>query len=191
MIKIIPSLFIFLSFNFAHSAMEYITSKSCIEELKLLSDDTTQYNFTRKGPRGSYDIIEIPAYAGSERYTTVYNSEGYTEINSESGSCNFHKKDAAKNSDVKMLELFKKRLSQVEKLKLQSTNPFYGAVLFDFALDNFKRNCAADFNNIQEYLEKNNLLPATLKAPAYVDPICPRPEGCSLEANPSPGEQSK
>ncbi len=182
MLKILFFISIYLSIPNAFSAMEYQQGKRCTEFLGELSDETTRYNFTRTGPRGSYNVVEVPTYSESGKYVTVYTETGYSEINTQTGYCNSRVKDPKKNRKQKLLEMFKKRDEQVtslsNKLMAASANlpmAYMALKTFGIANDQLRRDCAADFPEIHEYLEKNNKLPKA--APVYVDPVAPMPGG--------------
>ena len=105
MLKILFFISIYLSIPNAFSAMEYQQGKRCTEFLGELSDETTRYNFTRTGPRGSYNVVEVPTYSESGKYVTVYTETGYSEINTQTGYCNSRVKDPKKNRKQKLLEI--------------------------------------------------------------------------------------
>lgn len=163
----------------AHSALESAQGKRCTEYLSELSDENVRYNYTRTGPRGSYNVVEVPTYSENGKYVTVYTENGYSEINTETGYCNTKLNDSQRNRKTKLLEMFKQRedaaTDLVKKLTTQKkAEPMAiaGLSVYQVAIDSMKQDCAADFPFIYDYLERNNKLPKV--KPQLVDPVPPR-----------------
>ncbi len=183
MLRIFFLIFISLLASNAFSALEYQQGKRCTEFLGELSDETVRYNFTRTGPRGSYNVVEVPTVSGNGRYVTVYTATGYSEINTETGYCKSSLKDPKKNRNQKLLEMFKKRESdEVTNLaKLRAAKMAEPMAIAEIdklqttLVDGMRGDCAADFPEIYAYLEKNNRLPKPVRT--SVDPVPPVPAG--------------
>lgn len=201
------ALFFAFCFSFdSLAALEFETSRRCVDALSELSDGTTQYKFIRTGPRGSYNVVEIPTFSSSGKYVTVYTEKGFVEMNSETGLCNAKKGAKAVNRNQKILDLFKKRLENFKVSENKGTEEAlkgvntlagaYAAIAADsvknpFMLkENLKRDCAADFPSIADYIEKNGGL---MKVPIYVDPVPPcQGDDCSSSpASPEKIDQNK
>lgn len=168
----------------------------CREYLGKADNEAFQYTFVRTGEAGSYNIVEVPTSANSDKYITVYTANGYAEVNSETGACNMKKTEKAANRDKKIVEMYKKiddREKQVkrdyenkQKKILDSGNEqdifaySWLALVSNFLEDDLKRikrNCADNFPVLAEYMEKNGGIPSP--TPNYVDPVPPCPAtGC-------------
>jgi hypothetical protein len=168
------------------AALESGAGRNCVDALSEVSDGTTQYKFIRTGPRGSYNVVEIPTYAASGKYVTVYTEKGYVEMNSETGACNKKSGDKSVNSNQKILELFKKRLERykadegkVAEAAIKVGKPMaasFGVAASNLHQDTLKRNCSADFADIADYVEKNGGFKKN--TPQYIDPVPCTGAGC-------------
>lgn len=177
MFRVLFFLSAFMIASQAFSALEYNQGKRCTEYLGELSDENTRYNFTRTGPRGAYNVVEVPTSSSNGKYVTVYTENGYSEINTETGYCNAKAKDPNKNRTQKLLAMFKTRddlatenLAKVMDLhKNQPMSVGILSLMQSSYIDAMRRDCAADFPEIHDYLAKNKKLPKAV----YIDPVPP------------------